>query len=134
MRYGIALLSVGAATGCTALVAALSPVTPFLLFVLAAGVGATYGGRGPGLVAVALALLASDFFFIPTRYTLTMNWQTLHLGLVYAFGALVSSLLAYRLTVTVRGRSSLSKRPEKPDPEYHRRNGRPPTDTFPPGS
>ena len=70
-RYGVAAVAVAAAT---AVRLALEPVlglySPYLPFALAVIVASRFGGRGPGLAATALSLVAVPYFFLEPRYTL----------------------------------------------------------------
>jgi K+-sensing histidine kinase KdpD len=62
-RYGLAAISCG-----LALALAWPFDAPASCFFLAAMVSSLYGGRGPGLFAVALSSLAFDYFFLPPRF------------------------------------------------------------------
>ena len=68
-RYGAAALAVAAAA---AVRLALEPVlglySPYLPFALAVIVASRFGGRGPGLAATALSLVAVAYFFLEPRY------------------------------------------------------------------
>jgi PAS domain S-box-containing protein len=83
-RYGLAVISCG-----IALAVAWPLDAPTSCFFLAVMVSGLYGGRGPGLLAVALSSVAFDYFFLPPVF---------HFGLerasVLRFGPfVVSSLL-----------------------------------------
>jgi C4-dicarboxylate-specific signal transduction histidine kinase len=67
-------------------------ITP--LFYAAIVVTAWYGGRGPGLVAVLLATVALDYFFIAPLYTLTPTLKQASFLLVFGMLALVTSWLS----------------------------------------
>ena len=72
LRYGVAALAVGAALGIKLLLDPLTVQdTPFLLVFGAIIVSAWYGGLGPGLMATAVSALATDYFFLFPRGTLT---------------------------------------------------------------
>jgi PAS domain S-box-containing protein len=72
LRYGVAMLAVGAALGIKLLLDPLTVQdTPFLLVFGAIIVSAWYGGLGPGLLATAVSALATDYFFLYPRGTLT---------------------------------------------------------------
>ncbi|HWI44581.1 MAG TPA: DUF4118 domain-containing protein, partial [Rubrobacter sp.] len=72
LRYGVAMLAVGAALGIKLLLDPLTVQdTPFLLVFSAIIVSAWYGGLGPGLLATAISALATDYFFLNPRGTLT---------------------------------------------------------------
>ena len=65
LRYGVAVLAVGAALLFKLLLDPLTVQdTPFLLVFGAIIVSAWYGGVGPGLMATAVSALATDYFFL----------------------------------------------------------------------
>lgn len=63
-RYGLAFLAVGCAAGYAAVVAGATAVTPFILFVVAVAATIVRAELWPGVVAVVLAALLSDFLFL----------------------------------------------------------------------
>src|SRR5215208_6709644 len=72
LRYGVAVLAVGAALGIKLLLDPLTVQdTPFLLVFGAIIVSSWYGGLGPGLLATTASALATDYFFLYPRGTLT---------------------------------------------------------------
>jgi PAS domain S-box-containing protein len=72
LRYGVAALAVGVALLVKLLLDPLTVQdTPFLLVFGAIIVSAWYGGLGPGLMATGLSVLATDYFFLYPRGTLT---------------------------------------------------------------
>jgi PAS domain S-box-containing protein len=72
LRYGVAMLAVGAALGIKLLLDPLTVQdTPFLLVSGAIIVSTWYGGLGPGLLATVVSALATDYFFLYPRGTLT---------------------------------------------------------------
>src|ERR671910_1607098 len=72
LRYGVAMAAVGAALGTKLLLDPLTVQdTPFLLVFGAIIVSAWYGGLGPGLLATAVSALATDYFFLYPRGTIT---------------------------------------------------------------
>jgi PAS domain S-box-containing protein len=72
LRYGVAMVAVGAALGIKLLLDPLTVQdTPFLLVFGAIIVSSWYGGLGPGLLATAVSTLATDYFFLYPRGTLT---------------------------------------------------------------
>ncbi|HEY9419872.1 MAG TPA: DUF4118 domain-containing protein, partial [Thermoanaerobaculia bacterium] len=68
LRYGFAVLAVGAALG---LRLALHPVlrgeAPLLPFVIAVLLASSLGGWGPGLLATVLSAILADYFFLSPR-------------------------------------------------------------------
>jgi PAS domain S-box-containing protein len=72
LRYGVAMAAVGAALGIKLLLDPLTVQnTPFLLVFGAIIVSSWYGGLGPGLLATAVSAIATDYFFLYPRGTLT---------------------------------------------------------------
>src|SRR5215211_7495459 len=72
LRYGVAILAVGAAVLVKWLLDPLTVQdTPFLLILGAIMVGAWYGGLGPGLLATGLSTLATDYFFLHPKVSFT---------------------------------------------------------------
>lgn len=68
--YLIATLTVILALIITIKVEQIATRTPFAFFFAAVIVSAWCGGRKPGLLAIVLSILASDYFIIPPLYTL----------------------------------------------------------------
>lgn len=66
----------------------LDPTTVFLAAVI---VAAWFGGRGPGLLAAVLALLAIEYFFTPPFYSLEPRLQQVPRLLVFAALAVLSA-------------------------------------------
>ena len=74
LNYGIAVLSVTAAVAADiAFVHFLGLNPPFLLFLCAIMLVAWLSGTGPALFAMALAILAFDYFFLPPLYSFTIE-------------------------------------------------------------
>ncbi len=96
-RYGAAVLAVGLALAAKFLIDPLvQQSSPFLLFFSAVMIAALGGGGRAGLLATALAALASDFFFLAPYYSLRIEGfgQVARLGLFALEGVLVSGVLA----------------------------------------
>src|SRR5690349_17368602 len=73
-RYGMAVLAVAAALFVRLLLdPLLGDGLPFLASTLAVVVVAWYGGFGPSLVALLLALAATAYFFLPPRHDLAAS-------------------------------------------------------------
>jgi two-component system, LuxR family, sensor kinase FixL len=71
LRYALALASVGIVTFITTL---LQPIVDsFALFFAAVAFTSFFGGIGPGLVSVALATLAIDYYFVSMDGTLMLS-------------------------------------------------------------
>lgn len=91
-RYGLAVVSVAAALFITRALEYYTDITP--LFYAAIVVSAWYGGRGPGLVAVVLATVALDYYFIPPLYTLSPNLKQVSFLLTFGLLAIVTSWMS----------------------------------------
>lgn len=83
--------ALGVALGLQRLLGVPDPEMLFLLAIMAA---AAWYGRGPGLLASALSVLAYDFWFVPPFYTFTVDDQRYLLTFVLMFlvGLLLSGL------------------------------------------
>src|SRR5215212_3486244 len=96
LRYGIAILLVAVALAITWLLQAEQARTPFAFFFIAVVVSSLYGGRGPGLMTIALSAISSSYFILPPRFTFAIGYEgSLQLG-VFLFVALVISTLSER--------------------------------------
>ncbi|MCU1284972.1 MAG: sigma54 specific transcriptional regulator, Fis family [Acidobacteriales bacterium] len=69
--YGLAILSVGIALLLTSWPATHLHESPVTLFLCAIMLSAWFGGVGPGSLAVCLAIVVFDYFFIPPIFSLT---------------------------------------------------------------
>jgi PAS domain S-box-containing protein len=92
-RYGLAVLSVLLALKLTSLLWSFLMPSVSPLFFAAVMVSAWYGGLGPGLVATALAGLASAYFLMPPADSLLLGLDDLVQLTVFAFVAIVISSL-----------------------------------------
>lgn len=94
LSYGIAVISPLVALMIELLIRPVMGETPFLLFVGAVMISSWYGGLGPGMLAIALSVLASTYFLVPPIATLDMSdWNdTVHLGIFIIVASLISSL------------------------------------------
>jgi PAS domain S-box-containing protein len=94
LRYGVAVLVVGVALLVKLLLDPLTVQdTPFLLVFGAIIVSAWYGGLGPGLMATGLSVLATDYFFLYPRGTLTgFSVEGIDVAVFLLEGVLVSVL------------------------------------------
>jgi PAS domain S-box-containing protein len=99
-RYGLALICCG-----LALAVAWRFDAPTSCFFLAVMVSSLYGGKGPGLFAVALSSLAFDYFFLPPRFQFDLD-----LASFLRFGPfLVASLLVVGV-IEVKRRAEEARR------------------------
>src|SRR5215203_4060704 len=108
LRYGVAVLAVGAALGIKLLLDPLTVQdTPFLLVFGAIIVSSWYGGLGPGLLATAASALATDYFFLYPRGTLTsFSVEGIDVLAFMLEGALVSVLTSSLRSARDRARRS----------------------------
>jgi K+-sensing histidine kinase KdpD len=96
-QYGLALVFVALATGLGFLVQQLiSAPNVTLIYVLPVIVSATLFGWGPSLLAVAVAVVAFDFFFTEPYYSLTITspsdiWAAV---LLFVIASIVTSVAA----------------------------------------
>jgi PAS domain S-box-containing protein len=97
LSYGVAVLSVTAT-----LIIALwmrmevgQSSTPIVgLFLCSVMVSAWFGGIGPGLLAIALSLLAIDYYFVTPIYSLAVDIREIPRLLIFALSALFVGLLS----------------------------------------
>jgi two-component system NtrC family sensor kinase len=95
--YGIAVVAAMLALVLTLFILPMIQPSVFPLFFAAVMLSAWYGGLGPGLLATALAVVASDFFLIPLSSTPLVPLDTfLRLGVFVLVALLISSLTAAR--------------------------------------
>jgi C4-dicarboxylate-specific signal transduction histidine kinase len=83
-RYGLALITVALASIITSSLQNYTDITP--LFYAAIVISAWFGGMGPGLLAVVLAELSIDYYFVAPLYTLQLGPK--HLSFLVVFGVL----------------------------------------------
>jgi C4-dicarboxylate-specific signal transduction histidine kinase len=84
LRYGLAIATVGVALLITNSLEHYTDITP--LFYAAIVVSAWFGGMGPGLLAVVLAEISIDYFFVEPLYTLDLAPK--HISFLIVFGVL----------------------------------------------
>ncbi|MEN3335652.1 MAG: hypothetical protein V7641_5017 [Blastocatellia bacterium] len=94
LRYSVALLTVALALFVTLHVELLASRTPFALFFAAVMISSWYGGWQPGLLAIALSALTSEYFIIPPLYSLMKEWS----GMVQVSTFVLVALLINWLT------------------------------------
>jgi two-component system sensor histidine kinase KdpD len=101
--YGAAILSVAAASGVIVLANTAAHIANIsLVYLLPVLWLAAVFGRGPALLASALAFLAYDLFFIPPIYRFTVDDPTEWLSL---FALLATALVLGQLTAAVQARA-----------------------------
>jgi hypothetical protein len=97
-RYGFAVISVLLAHLLVTLGNLLFSFPPLIFFAAAVAVTLTLAGRAPGLFALILATLLSDFFFVQPTFVFSLDWQVFRLSLIYLFGGLLSVFISKRLS------------------------------------
>jgi hypothetical protein len=100
--YGLAAVSVLLAYLCVTLGNLLFSFPPLIFFGAAVAFTFTFGGRAPGLFALVLATLLSDFFFVKPTFVFSMDWQVFRLSVFYLLGGLLSVFISKRLTSPTR--------------------------------
>ena len=91
-RYGLAVISVAAALVITRSLEQYTDITP--LFYAAIVISAWFGGMGPGLLAVALATMAIDYYLVPPLYTLRLGPKPFSFLVVFGFLAILTSWMS----------------------------------------
>jgi C4-dicarboxylate-specific signal transduction histidine kinase len=91
-RYGFAVLTVAAALVITKSLEQYTDITP--LFYAAIVISAWFGGMGPGLVAVGLATVALDYYFVLPLYTLRPDLKQISFLVVFGFLAVLTSWMS----------------------------------------
>ena len=93
IRYAVPLVAVAAAAAFHLALFRWSEQIHLALFVTAVVVSALYGGLGPGLLASALASVASAFFFLGPTYSFRLDeTDLLRLGVFLVAALLISWL------------------------------------------
>jgi C4-dicarboxylate-specific signal transduction histidine kinase len=83
-RYSLALITVALALIITSTLKNYTDITP--LFYAAIVISAWFGGMGPGLLAVVLAEVSIDYYFVEPLYTLRLGPK--HISFLVVFGVL----------------------------------------------
>ena len=99
MRYGFAILVTAAGLLVTFGLGRYAERTPFLAFFTAVALTAWYGGLGPALLATALSVLVTDYFFIPPIGQLTKGPDGVVAVALFTVVALIISSLSESLRV-----------------------------------
>jgi CheY-like chemotaxis protein/signal transduction histidine kinase len=77
VRYGIAVLAIGAVALIQRFAVPQQDIAPFVLFFAGIAITSVYGGRGPGLLAAVLTALTGNFFFIRPFGHVTLHGSAL---------------------------------------------------------
>lgn len=91
-RYGLAVLTVAVALIITRSLQEYTDVTP--LFYAAIVISAWFGGRGPGLLAVLLATVSLDYYFLAPLYTLRPDVKQISFLAVFSLLAVLTSWMS----------------------------------------
>ncbi len=91
-RYGLAIAAVAVALVITRSLEYYTDITP--LFYAAIVVSAWFGGMGPGLLAVVLAELSIDWYFVEPLYTLRLGPKPLSFLVVFGVLAVLTSWMS----------------------------------------
>jgi C4-dicarboxylate-specific signal transduction histidine kinase len=95
LRHAAAVISVAAAVIFAQVLEHFWKSTPFVsLFLCAIMFSAWFGGFRPGLLAIALSVLAFAYYFLPPTHTLAVNLNELPRLILFAMAALMVGLLA----------------------------------------
>jgi C4-dicarboxylate-specific signal transduction histidine kinase len=92
--YGVTVLLVTAALIIARLLDIHLVTAPVSLFLCAIMLSALFGGLRPGLLAVALSLLAFDYYFVTPLYSLAMEIKEVPRFIIFALSALFVGLLS----------------------------------------
>src|ERR1044072_7259093 len=91
-RYGLAVIIVGVALVLTRALQHYTDITP--LFYAAIIVSAWFGGMGPGLLAVVLAELSIDYYFVEPLYTFRLGPKPITFLVVFGVLAVLTSWMS----------------------------------------
>ncbi len=97
LRYGVVVITVGLALLVTRQVDLLAGRIPFALFLAAVIISTWYGGRNPGLLAIALSAVVCNYFIIrPLSSPMLDDDNVLRVGAFILSSLLVSFLTSAR--------------------------------------
>ena len=91
-RYGLAVITVGAALLITKSLQQYTDITP--LFYAAIVISAWFGGMGPGLLAVIFAELSIDYYFVEPLYTFRLGPKPITFLTVFGVLAVLTSWMS----------------------------------------
>jgi len=103
--YVVAVAAVGVAMAIKYVFSGLGADHPFVLLPAAVMVGAWYGGRGPGLLAAAVAAIGADILFLPPA-----GIGVLSDDLFALVALLAEAILIVEITVRLRKTRELARR------------------------
>jgi K+-sensing histidine kinase KdpD len=90
VRYGVAFLMIAFGTLCVGALMALISVPVFVFYIVLITLVTLICGIGSGLVSAALALLVSNYLFLPPYFSMESEESLLLLVITY-FGTVVLS-------------------------------------------
>jgi K+-sensing histidine kinase KdpD len=93
-RYALAIVSVGLSILICSIVETRWKSAPFVAFNCAIMPNAWFGGFGPGLLSIALSILAFNYFFLLPFHSLLVNANEVPRLNLFALAALIVSLLS----------------------------------------
>ncbi|HXJ59936.1 MAG TPA: ATP-binding protein [Verrucomicrobiae bacterium] len=94
-RYGVAIVSIGLSVLISEFLDSRWKSAPFVsVFTCAIVLSAWFGGFGPGLLSVALSILAFDYYFLPPTHSLLPNSNEVPRLILFAVAALLVGLLS----------------------------------------
>jgi signal transduction histidine kinase len=111
LRYAAAVAVTAAAVVLQRLIWPYVPPSPQLLFYPAILAAAWFGGFGPGVLAVVLACLAIDFWFLPPVMGLAIEntADALDLAIFAVMGLVTAGLLSRTMALMHKARASLAE-------------------------
>ncbi|OWY68957.1 histidine kinase [cyanobacterium TDX16] len=116
-RYSLAILTTVIALLLTQQLWWQLQPTIYPFFLSAVAISSWYGGIGPGLLAIALSALVSEYFFLPPIYTLSVNGHSLMRIVYFALVALLvvtlNAMLRSAQRQAVRDRALLQQNQER---------------------
>lgn len=100
-RYGLAVIAVLLAHLLVTVGNLLFSFPPLIFFAAAVAITLNIAGSAPGLFALMLATILSDFFFVQPTFVFSMDWQVFKLSLIYLFAGILSVFISKRLSSTL---------------------------------
>jgi C4-dicarboxylate-specific signal transduction histidine kinase len=91
IRAGLAVALVGAALALTILLQSVISTTGYLFFYAAVVASSWFGGKWPGVLAVALSTLAVEYFFMVPIHSFGINRESLPVFIEFAASSAVIS-------------------------------------------
>lgn len=89
LRWGLAVVLVAGALGLTVLLQSFVSTAGFIFFYVAVVASAWFGGKWPGLFAVALSALVVDYFFIVPVHKFGMDRAVIPIFIEFAASSLI---------------------------------------------